>query len=350
MAFVSRISITFIHASTVATAGPQRLPDSWGNFATFKEAKDAAKQQDRALLVYLHCSTHSDTGTFVQDVLGHEVVDEFLRDAFVLWAGDVSEAEGYRLSFVMQAQTFPFLGLLAASNGQVMMRIVGQVSREMLVTSLAQVLDNVQAVHVESKQRADSFDASRQIIQEQNAEYAEAEKRDRARLQESKRLQQEQRDREATQAAAEQAYVSKKEQLEHERDEFQALNLSKLPLDEPSEAAGDAGVCTVMFKLPGGATLTRNFVQDAPDSVSALYRFVYSCDELYQGCAFDVDDTEEEEEEEGKRRLQLPATFIPTVRLITGFPRAVVHDELDATIADLRLGSKFKLIVEQVFD
>ncbi|KAG8346893.1 UBX domain [Trypanosoma vivax] len=93
-------------ASEIQSRSGLRLHVASGSL---EEARREALDRGVYLLVYLHCPTHENTNTFIDDVLQNTPLREILETRFVFFASSVMEETGHRLALDFEATTFPCL-------------------------------------------------------------------------------------------------------------------------------------------------------------------------------------------------------------------------------------------------
>ena len=75
---------------------------------TYKNARQSAS----FFLVYLHSSIHDSTDNFCRNILCNDEFVSYVNENFIVWGGDVDQRDAYMTSRVLQATSFPFLGIL----------------------------------------------------------------------------------------------------------------------------------------------------------------------------------------------------------------------------------------------
>lgn len=53
---------------------------------------------------------------FRRETLGTEVISEFINENFLIWAGDLSNAEPFKLSTMLGAAAYPFLAVITNNS------------------------------------------------------------------------------------------------------------------------------------------------------------------------------------------------------------------------------------------
>jgi FAS-associated factor 2 len=71
-----------------------------------------ARESSSFFLVYLHSSIHDSTDTFCNNILCNDEFLSYINANFMVWGGDVDQRDAYTTARVLQATSFPFLGIL----------------------------------------------------------------------------------------------------------------------------------------------------------------------------------------------------------------------------------------------
>ena len=166
---------------------------------------------------------------------------------------------------VLQATTFPFFAVICLKDGR--MQVVERIEGVMAVDALIQRLTLAIETHGHSiaTARADrqELDMARRLRVEQDQAYQESlradqekERRLRAEREVNDRLARERQDEERARLAAEQRRHQEMVNKKVAREQRRLRRLETLPA-EPS--LSEPGVCKVVFRLPDGTRLARNF-------------------------------------------------------------------------------------------
>eukprot|EP00245_Coleochaete_scutata_P007812 TRINITY_DN23582_c0_g1_i1.p1 TRINITY_DN23582_c0_g1~~TRINITY_DN23582_c0_g1_i1.p1 ORF type:complete len:513 (-),score=117.01 TRINITY_DN23582_c0_g1_i1:700-2238(-) len=246
----------------------------------FMEAVRLAGEQFKFLFVYIHSAEHSNTPAFCRSALCSEPVIRFVDENFVAWGGDVRGSEGFQMSNVLKASTFPFCCIVTGSTGQrvALLQVVeGPKTPEELVEVLRRVLEEQGPMLVAQRMEMEERALSRRLREEQDAAYQAAlladQERELKRKEEAERLQREaaeaakrkQEEEEAARRAAE-AVAEREAALERRRIE-KAAALGPEPEKGPD-------VTQVLIRFPNGDRKERRFPRTAP--VQAVYDYVDS--------------------------------------------------------------------------
>jgi FAS-associated factor 2 len=261
------------------------------NFFTgsYDQALTSAKRELKFLLVYLHTFADPAAEEFVNEVLNHEVVRQYVNRNLITWSCSTSSYEGYKVSNGLREQSGRPLIAIIVQKEEGFMRLVrrieitnnnssnssssssGSSSPVISVERFLSIIDQTITQH-ESYIRSQREDrAAREMNQEirrqQDLDYemslAVDREKEQRKAEEKKRQEEvEKRKQEAVNSAAKrkQAMMQLRKQLK-----------DALP-DEPEASAAD--VLKILIKLPDGSRLERRFAPNDP--ISLLYQFVYS--------------------------------------------------------------------------
>ncbi|EFX04864.1 ubx domain containing protein [Grosmannia clavigera kw1407] len=247
--------------------GSKALPFAEDGYA---QVYDRAKAEPKYLLVVLLSPEHDDTDRFVRETLLSPEVTAIVADPannFVIWGGNVRDAEAFQVSAEFQATRFPFSAVVCVTpkeGGSTRMgtikRMTGPIPAQLYAAHLRGTMqryaDDLAAV------RADRVDreSSRNLRAEQDSAYERslAADRERARQRQAAEAAAAERERMLCQQEAEAARQVKLARQWRRWRQAQLL---------PEPAAGTAGVVRVALKLPescGGERVRRAFDQDVP--------------------------------------------------------------------------------------
>jgi FAS-associated factor 2 len=263
---------------------------------SISEALNQAKQRFKFLLVYLHSDYHQDTARFCRDVLSSNGVVDFLNENFIVWAADVSTIDGYHVSTILKAGSFPFLSLLChygvstpvnpalrvpQLGGGICMcdRIDGFVSADDLVARLSQGMELFEPIIAAARADAQQRVADQRLRQEQDEAFQQSlatdREKERRRREEQERIKAE--EAAAARAVEEALALEEAERLrEEEMKKAREMKARQLPA-EP--LASDPQPTTLLAIRIGasGERLQRRFYQN--DSIDLVYDFVESKEE-----------------------------------------------------------------------
>jgi FAS-associated factor 2 len=180
---------------------------------TYQQAVSEASKSDKFLLVYLHSTLHASTPKFCQTVLCTDQVACFIEDHFVIWMADVLQPEGCKLAHNFGVTTYPFfavvtnisnysaLGVYLQSlgynkritrNGLMLVSCKhGEMTAQQLIEDLTKTLENHGALLQAAKSERLDREKDRELIENQDRDYQESLKRDKAK--ERQRKEEEQR-------------------------------------------------------------------------------------------------------------------------------------------------------------
>merc|ERR1712232_529399 len=95
---------------------------------TFQSACQYARDISRVIMVYIHSSDHQDTHKFNSTVLfNNDLIREYINEHFILWIGDVSTIEGYKLAQELVVTTYPHISIVHP-NGNVISQQAGYIN------------------------------------------------------------------------------------------------------------------------------------------------------------------------------------------------------------------------------
>eukprot|EP00667_Euglena_gracilis_P013489 EG_transcript_13919 len=244
---------------------------------SFTEAADEAKRQFRFLLVYLHSEQHHNTAQFCRVTLQRPAVLHVLLDNFVLWGASVLDSEGYYYSHTLQACGFPFLGVIATIDGQkqLVMRMEGALTEEVLVSKLQDCVENVGPSLIAARVEAEARVANERLREEQDRAYEEAQRQDRERLLQRRRQEEEEeRARQAAEEARRQAELeAQREELSRQQRQarIEALRAAKLASLAPEPTNGP-DVSTLRITMFDGSNVIRRFRLE--DKLQEVHNFI----------------------------------------------------------------------------
>lgn len=320
-----------LHARFGNHQAPLFLPGS------YTDAMRVATQQDKPLFIYLHSEDHHDSATFCRGTLFSHSFSDFLRVNCVSWAGDVKQADAYRLARTLGVGGFPFVAVVGraarnTSQHTVILRHSGMVGPDQLLAlMLVRIEADSSTRDLEEARRVnDSLD--RQLRTEQDREYQEALAHDRAKAQE-RAAREEEAAKELLRQQDAAARASAEETECRRRLEGRAsLRRAKKEALAAEPEAGQAEVVLIRVRLPasaGGKRLQRRF--HAAARLQEVCDYVESLD-----LEFGADGTEAVVDgfEEGEYVL------------VTTMPRRVWTDG-DTAIRELGRGKQLMLLVEE---
>lgn len=314
----------FTRTLTAAYGADLQLPQFFeGSFA---QALQAARQQVKLLVVYLHSDNSRYAQSFCSEVLSNEFVRTMLDDSFLVWGGDVARMESHRVAQFIRARQYPFLGVLlpaSVDEARVIGARQGQVEVDAIVALLTQCLEEMETHRAQIVAHREQQIEDRNLREDQDREYQEALEVDRRRQEEQRRQDEERLERERQEA----------EQRRKEEEELQAIEARKEELAAKRlkhaaalDAQGDVPEATsrLALRLPTGQRVQRKFLP------TATLRDVYD----WADCVGYL------QENKGKD-LEIPARFT----LKTSFPSAELL-EMDRTVEELKLAGSNILLAE----
>ncbi|KAM7537624.1 hypothetical protein Aperf_G00000066017 [Anoplocephala perfoliata] len=250
---------------------------------TYADALKEAKQSLRFLIIYLHCDSHEDSGTFCQNTLLNPDFLDFIGNAenMLLWGCNISSPEGFRVSETFREHTYPFVGVVGLSSNPaysstsfgsptrmaLLGRIEGLADAHNLIAELRAIMEDNQAVIVAERADRAERELSSRLRREQDKAFQASLEMDRARA----------RERAATAEAA--ARLARETEEAERRRELliraRARRQRRWAHSLPAEPApvGSGTVC-LSVKLPDGSRAQRVF--PVTDSLKHLYYFIIS--------------------------------------------------------------------------
>lgn len=242
--------------------------------AEFRTAWHTANTQYRFLAVYLHSASHQDTDGFCRDVLCHPEVAACLAEHFVIWAGDVSQPDAYRLATQVGVQRFPFFAVLMCLKNNpdsvvqyllhplaedpqlrslgvrqpkqpLVMKCDELVQADTFLASLTKVVDT-ESIHLTvTRLEQEELSTSRLIREEQDFEYNEALRLD------------EQKERERVEAVLNASLAEEQIFVKNSNRESQLAERKARLLPEPEAATLVGGARVLVRTLDGGRIMRR---------------------------------------------------------------------------------------------
>ncbi len=372
--------------------------------SSYSEAVRAAVTRRVPLLVYLHSPRHDDVPVFVRKVLGDEAFVTYVTNNAVCWAGDVSTQESFGLASSLRgASTMPYICLCAPDprdQGGVRVLVerpglprgfatVPSVSREYvdsLIAMMLQLGDHTQAQQAAQEAKQSANATTRNIVREQDLEYARAAEQDRqlllkmkeeeakAKEAEKERLQQEaearRREEEAKQRESQtaNAFATRSARLERRRAALAPEPVADNGSSSSSSSSGGGGgggegggaaVTEVGVRLPSGKRLTRRFSVNSSlhDVLDFVESHEQSVAELFQdplaALATDENKSTSSSSASSSTGVSLEmldkCDYTKDYVIATQFPRTVLSD-LDASLLELKLTRRVMLAVEEAVD
>ncbi|KAL9555494.1 hypothetical protein MBANPS3_002341 [Mucor bainieri] len=234
----------------------------------YSQALEKARKDLKFMLVLLHSDDHDDTEAFCRDTLTSDRFVDFVRDRNILvWAGNVRETEAHKVSYTLQASTYPFMALIALQGSStpkmtVIERIEGTCHPEELVSQIEIAMDRHGAVVNRLLNERREREMERQLLVDQDAAFNESLKQDR----EKARLAEEERQRQQALEEEKRLQQELAALQEQKRQQYIRYLYTHLP-KEPT-----ANFAKLSFRLADGDRVIRQFDQEA--TVDDLYQFV----------------------------------------------------------------------------
>ena len=205
-----------------------------------------------------------------------DTLKEYVDANFLFFAADISSNDGYLLSNLLGATSYPFLAVLinlANQKYEVVFKSEGEpcLSLDALVTKLIEAHENTMPRLV-VQQHDDNEKVQRRLQrEEQDRAYEAVVERDRLRLEQETQ-------RQAELLLQEEARENKKRDKE---ERIQRIRTERIRIAQngiPAEPTEKEDSCTIRFRFPDGAQVQRKFHKDS--KVQVLYEFVHCLCEM----------------------------------------------------------------------
>lgn len=247
---------------------------------TYAQALNDAKRELKFLLVYLHSenssqmitvaggngSRISETTNFCRNTLSNRDVIAYINKHMIFWAADISTPEGYRVSHSMNARAghYPLLVIIALRDNKmtIMGRMEGDCDAEELITRMRRVVsDNERWLNAARHERLErSFNQT--LRAQQDVAYEESLRADR----EKERKKQEERDEQKRIEREIQEMEAADDRRRNLKERLKKELVHQVP-QEPSDD-GEFDAISIVFKLPNGLRITRQFLKSNSLNVS----------------------------------------------------------------------------------
>lgn len=247
----------------------QRFGDKGPRFyeGSYTQALDNAKQNLKYLLVVLHSEDHDDTERFCRETLTSDQFVSYLHQSHIIvWGGDVKENEAFKVSSMLGATGYPFMGFIALHENRmkVIYRFEGIIDSQGCIDVLDRLIQKMEPTYATARAERAEREASRSIREQQDSAYerslrADREKAEKARKEEELQKQQLQIQKSAELELERRKQVHHLNQAKLERKQELAANLT----EEPD--SGD--IAKINVRLPNGKRLIRKFDATAPIQV-----------------------------------------------------------------------------------
>lgn len=230
--------------------------------ATYRRARESAS----FFLVYLHSAIHDSTNSFCRNILCNDEVLEYINANFLVWGGDVDQRDAYMTARMLQATSFPFLGVLVwpadKSNPMLLERIEisslanASLNHTMLIERFQSCVSKHEGLIIASRQVQQERETRRLLREQQEREYNDSLRADQER-------------EEALRRAADER-TRLKEEEEEKKALTEAVELSKQlsrqqKLDEKKRRVGEEPEnnpkvnTRLQLKYPDGSRTIRRF-------------------------------------------------------------------------------------------
>lgn len=203
-----------------------------------------------------------------RDTFTSDRLVNFIRDKNILvWAGNVRETEAHKVSYTLQASTYPFMALIALQGAStpkmtVIERIEGACHPEELVSQIDIAMDRHGAVVNRLLNERQQREMERQLRVDQDAAYHESLKQD----QEKARLAEQEKERQQVLEDEKRRQQEFADLQEQKRQQYTRYLFTNLPQEPTTNFA------KLSFRLADGDRVIRQFDKEA--TVDDLYKFV----------------------------------------------------------------------------
>ena len=274
--------------------GHRDLPIFKGSQA---QAIAEARKKAKYLITFLHSPSHPDSIHFTKEILPAAASVDLLKNDFLIWIGSVQEEEGYRLSWSLNATTFPCIVMQLKS--EVCLHLQGHFTLGDFLHNIQVAMAATETIRAEEITWVHDRESRERLREMQERELAEAERIDFERQQEQRRKAQEESERkakeEAERQAAERAAAAEadrkrreeeerrleEERRQREAEEKKALAMSLLPSEEESiKGVSPDQLAAIKLVSLNGAAHERKFPVSAP--LDHLYAYA-ELQEEYDG-------------------------------------------------------------------
>eukprot|EP01156_Anaeramoeba_ignava_P023636 Anaeramoba_ignava/c21679_g1_i1.p2 GENE.c21679_g1_i1~~c21679_g1_i1.p2 ORF type:complete len:348 (+),score=135.79 c21679_g1_i1:49-1044(+) len=259
--------------ATESSNFPQYLNQKYGkdhpNFfeGNYQEAVNYAKISQKLLFVYLHSDPHFRTPDFCKNILYDNQIVDILNNDFVCWGAFVQQEQGFRISRMLEATTYPFIGIICfIPEAQTLWKsLEGDFTKEDLLKTLQSNLEKFSVEIAVRRYEEEQAQESKIIRENQDKEYYQSlildQEREREELRELEQKKQKIEEEKQKKIAEEQKEKDKKEMLETFK--------KRLP-KEPTE--NNQNTLTIAIKLPDSSRIQRKFLKT--DTLRDLYDWV----------------------------------------------------------------------------
>lgn len=240
----------------------------------YSQVLDEAKKNLRFLLVYLHKEDSAECKNFARNILSNDEVIRYINANFILWACSHNSNEGKKVTRMLKAKHFPFLGFIILNNSRMTLlaKIEGQLENNDFLDAIRQMKSRFEPELSRLRYDKEQVRQTQILRAEQNREYEESLKQDQERVRKQREVE-EQKKKEAE---------NEKMLREEESMRIQRLNDLKNQLKEElalkiEPKAQEANTIKLILKLPNGNRIERFFLKSDP--VKDLFNFVFCNDD-----------------------------------------------------------------------
>ncbi|XP_076911377.1 plant UBX domain-containing protein 7-like [Bidens hawaiensis] len=237
-------STSTAEASKENLASLYRPPFALMYHGTFEMAKDAAKHQDRWLLVNVQSTKEFSSHMLNRDTWGNETVAQTIASNFIFWQIYDDTEEGCKINTYYKLDSLPVTFVIDPITGQKMKLWRGVIEPESFLEDVLQFTDRSPKDHLYSLTHKRAMPP---------------------------KIQDEIYDDDEMKAALELSMQTKKENNEWLSNECDVKEKYDYP-PLPEEPKGDKSLlCRVGFRLPDGSRIQRNFLRSDP--IQLLWSF-----------------------------------------------------------------------------
>uniref|UniRef100_A0A5B7B8F9 UBX domain-containing protein n=1 Tax=Davidia involucrata TaxID=16924 RepID=A0A5B7B8F9_DAVIN len=247
-----------------------RPPFSLMHQGPFEKAKDAAKVQNKWLLVNLQSTKEFSSHMLNRDTWANEAVAQTISSNFIFWQVYDDTEEGRKVCTYYKLDSIPVILVIDPVTGQKMRSWRGMIQPESLLEDLLPFMDGSPNDHhfsLSHKRPRESSQATPHKIQEAPVAADETNEEDEEMLLALAASMESMKDT---------SEVNLKDKDVSNTDEEETCSTKKPtypPL--PEESKGDRNLlCRVGVRLPDGRRLQRNFLRTDP--IQLLWSFCYS--------------------------------------------------------------------------
>ncbi|KAJ3436708.1 fas-associated protein [Anaeramoeba flamelloides] len=251
----------------------QEYEESYGqthlNFykGTYNQALQAAKEETKFLILYLHSPEHYSTDKFCEKVLSNENILAIANNSYICWGESIKHPAGLLLAGKFNVTTFPFLAIVS-KNSQARYQMAkvfeGYTKVSQLLTVLVNTLEENERIMSTQRVKEEERRSSREIREQQDREYLESVAKDGERLRiekEKEKIEKEKRELELELQRLEKERLSelKKKKIEKKERQKREIEEKRRNLKPEPNPKTEEGVVRLRVIFPDGEKLSRSF-------------------------------------------------------------------------------------------